>query len=258
MENSYSVIKNECRRSDHTAYIRTRYTAPDLSPDGRTIVSVSTTSELRYSLIFIDAISGETLMDVNIPDNLIIQRPAWSSDGKAVTVVTLCDEGEGIRTYHPTGKKWVVNMPEAVTDIIQAKIVNDTLYYLAQGDGSDNIYRVTSDTAVSRITGSRFGISGFTVTGSELLFSDYSTDGFNIVSADRIASAGPAAGSMNNVIPAVAPLPFQAGNEPLPATVLYEAKPYSKAAHLLNFHSWFPFYGDLDEIQTDPTTIKPA
>ena len=121
---------------------RTRYTAPDLSPDGRTIVAVSTTPEFRYSLIFIDAVSGEMLMDVSIPDNLIIQRPAWSSDGRAVTVVTLSAEGEGIRTYHPTGKKWIVNRPETVTDIIQAEIVNDTLYYLAQGDGSDNIYRI--------------------------------------------------------------------------------------------------------------------
>jgi hypothetical protein len=197
-------------------------------------------------------------MDVSIPGNLIIQRPAWSSDGKAVTVVTLSAEGEGIRTYHPTGKKWVVNRPETVTDIIQAEIVNDTLYFLAQGDGSDNIYRMSNDTALSRVTGARFGISGFSVTGGELLFSDYSTDGFNIASTSRMASAGPVTGSMKNVIPAVAPLPSRAGDELLPEPESYEAKPYSKAGHLLNFHSWFPFYGDIDEIQTDPSTIKPG
>ncbi|MCK7542242.1 MAG: hypothetical protein MZV63_70895 [Marinilabiliales bacterium] len=31
---------------------RTRYTAPDISPDGKTIVAVSTTPELRCSLVF--------------------------------------------------------------------------------------------------------------------------------------------------------------------------------------------------------------
>jgi len=256
----YSVIKKMDAGGGPVTQLtsRTRYTAPDLSPDGKTIVAVSTTPEFRYSMIFIDAVSGETLMDVSIPDNLIIQRPAWSSDGRAVTVVTLSAEGEGIRTYHPTGKKWVVNRPETVTDIIQAEIVNDTLYYLAQGDGSDNIYRLTNDTVVSRVTGSRLGISGFSVTGRELLFSDYSTDGFNIASADRTASAGPVTGSMFNVIPAVAPLPSAAADQPLPEPESYEAKPYRKAGHLLNFHSWFPFYGDIDEIQTDPTTIKPG
>lgn len=256
----YSVIKKMSVNGGSITQLtfRTRYEAPDLSPDGRTIVAVSTTPELGYSLIFIDASSGETLMDVSIPDNLIIQRPAWSADGRAVTVVTLSAEGEGIRTYHPTGKKWVVNRPETVTDIIQAEIVNDTLYYLAQGDGSDNIYRVTNDTVVSRVTNSRFGISGFSVSGNEILFSDYSTDGFNIASADRIASAGPATGSMKNIIPVVAPLPSLAGDEPLPETVSYEAKPYSKAGHLLNFHSWFPFYTDIDELQSDPTAIRPG
>ncbi|MFZ0471173.1 MAG: hypothetical protein WAL94_01030 [Bacteroidales bacterium] len=256
----YSVIKKMSAGGGPVTQLtfRTRYTAPDLSPDGRTIVAVSTTPEFLYSLIFLDAVSGETLMDVSIPGNLIIQRPAWSSDGKSVTVVTLSAEGEGIRTYHPTGKKWVVNRPETVTDIIQAEIVNDTLYFLAQGDGSDNIYRMSNDTALSRVTGARFGISGFSVTGGELLFSDYSTDGFNIASTSRMASAGPVTGSMKNVIPAVAPLPSRAGDELLPEPESYEAKPYSKAGHLLNFHSWFPFYGDIDEIQTDPSTIKPG
>ena len=214
----YSVIKKMSAGGGPVTQLtfRTRYTAPDLSPDGRTIVAVSTTPEFRFSLIFLDAVSGETLMDVSIPGNLIIQRPAWSSDGRAVTVVTLSAEGEGIRTYHPTGKKWVVNRPETVTDIIQAEIVNDTLYFLAQGDGSDNIYRMTNDTTLSRVTGSRFGISGFSVTGSELLFSDYTTDGFNIASTGRMASAGPVTGSMKNVIPAVAPLPSRTGDETLP------------------------------------------
>ena len=69
----------------------------------------------------------------------ILQRPSWSSDGREVTVVTLTDKGEGVRSYRPTGKRWKIYVPESVTDIIQAELVNDTLFYLAQGDGSDNI-----------------------------------------------------------------------------------------------------------------------
>ncbi len=257
---NYSVIKKMNVNGGPVTQLtfRTRYEAPELSPNGRTIVAVSTTPDLHYSLIFIDASSGETLMDVTIPDNMIIQRPAWSSDGKAVTVVTLSSDGEGIRTYHPTGKKWIVNKSETVTDIIRAEIVNDTLYYLAQGDGSDNIYRGTGDTAVSRVTGSRFGISGFSISGNEILFSDYSTGGFNIASADAGADAGTTSGSMHNVIPAVAPLPAVKEEKSLSVPFSYEAKPYNKAAHLLNLHSWFPFYTDIDELKTDATAISPG
>ncbi len=237
---------------------RTRYTAPDLSPDGKTIVAVSTTPELRCSLVFLDAFTGEVLMDVVPPDSLILQRPAWSSDGQAVTVVTLSRDGEGLRTYRPTGKRWIINMPEGTTDIIQAEIHNKTLYYLAQGDGSDNIYRITDDTPVSRVTGSRFGIAGFSITGDEILFSDYTADGFIIASEKAGATAGPAGGGMHGVLPVIAPMPARHAPAEQPASLNLASKPYRKTAHLFNLHSWFPLYADVDEIKTDPTAIKPG
>src|SRR5690606_35836052 len=132
---------------------------------------------------------GELLMNIVPPDSLMLQRPAWSSDGSTVTVVTLSDKGEGIRSYSPTGKRWTVHMEENITDIVQAKIHNDTLFYLAQGDGSDNIYRTAGDGPAERITGSRFGISGFSVRGGELLFSDYSAGGYIIASEKTSATA---------------------------------------------------------------------
>ena len=237
---------------------RSRYTAPDLSPDGKTIVAVSTTPELRCSMVFLDAFSGEVLMDVVPPDSLILQRPAWSSDGQAVTVVTLSRDGEGLRTYRPTGKRWIIHMPESTTDIIQAEIHDGNLYYLAQGDGSDNIYRITGDTLVSRVTGSRFGISGFSIAGDEILFSDYTADGFIIASEKSGVTAGPAGGTMYGVIPAIAPLPSLPAPAEQTAPLNLESRPYRKMAHLFNFHSWFPLYADIDKIKTDPTAIRPG
>ncbi len=272
----YSVIKRlDLPGGTVTAVTRkSRYTAPDLSPDGRTIVAVSTTPEMLCSLVFLDSQTGEVLMNLVPPDNIILQRPAWSSDGSAVTVVTLGEKGEGIRTYRPVGKKWTVNMQESVTDIVQAELHNDTLFFLAQGDGSDNIYRIAGEGAAERITGSRFGISGFTVSGSELLFSDYTTSGFVIASEKTYATAGPAFTSGHEIFPPVAPITGRAeGIEPAPVAsagsdaasdadngkiLISGPRPYSKAAHLFSLHSWFPFYADLDEISSDPTTVRPG
>ncbi len=264
----YSVIKRlDIQGGTVTAVTwQTRYTAPDISPDGRTIVAVSTTPEMTCSLVFLDARTGEVLMNVVPPENLILQRPAWSSDGSEVTVVTLNENGEGIRTYRPTGKIWTVNMNESVTDIVQAEIHNDTLFFLAQGDGSDNIYRISGDGPAERITGSRFGISGFSVSGSELLFSDYTASGFAIASEKTTATAGPAQVTGHEIFPPVAPMPTgMQGKESLPDTdtdslrlSISEPRPYRKTAHLFNLHSWFPFYADIDEIRSDPTTIRPG
>jgi hypothetical protein len=288
----YSVIKRlDIPGGSVTAVTwQTRYTAPDLSPDGRTIVAVSTTPEMTCSLVFLDARTGEVLMNVVPPGNLILQRPAWSSDGKGVTVVTLNENGEGIRTYRPTGKEWTVNKEESFSDIVQAELHNDTLFFLAQGDGSDNIYRISGDGPVERITGSRFGISGFSVSGNEVLFSDYTAEGYIIASVKTCSTAGPAMVTGHEIFPPVAPMPGGApGKEQLPADspfhgrmpgndsmpesssvpvadtdidtlkpFISEPRPYRKTAHLFNLHSWITFYADIEEIRSDPTTIRPG
>jgi hypothetical protein len=256
----YSVIKRLDLPAGTitTLTLRTRYTAPDLSPDGKTIVAVSTTPDLHCSLVFIDSSTGEVLMNVIPPDSLILQRPKWSSDGSAVTVVTLSRDGEGIRTYRPAGKKWIADMKENITDIIQAEIYNDTLFYLAQGDGSDNIYRIPAGGQAERITGSRFGISGFSVSNGEILFSDYTPGGFIIAREKSSATAGPAGLSGHTVLPPAAPMPAGTQDSIMPGHVIPDPVPYRKLAHLFNFHSWFPFYADIDEIMTDPTLVRPG
>ena len=38
----------------------------------------------------------------------------------------------------------------------------------------------------------------------------------------------------------------------------YTPEPYRKIKHLFRFHSWMPFYADIDEIQSDPASIRPG
>jgi len=256
----YSVIKRLNLPAGKVTQLtyKTRYAAPDLSPDGRTIAAVSTTPDMRCSLVFIDAYNGEVLMNVVPPDSLILQRPAWSSDGSSVTVVTVSEKGEGIRTYRPTGKRWITEKEESVTDIVQAEIFNDTLFFLAQDDGSDNIYRIAGEGAVERVTASRYGISGFSIRDGELLFSDYTAAGFIIASEKTSATAGPAGVTGHAIIPALAPLPSPANEEDRPPAVIPDPVRYRKIGHLFNFHSWFPFYADIDEIKSDPTAVRPG
>ena len=256
----YSVIKRLDLPGGPVTQLtfRSRYTAPDLSPDGKTVAAVSTTADMRCSLVLLDAHTGEVLMNVFPPDSLILQRPAWSSDGSEVTVVTLSEKGEGIRTYIPTGKRWIVHLEENIRDIIQAEICNDTLFFLAQGDGSDNIYRIAGDGKAERITGSRFGISGFSVSDGELLFSDYTAGGFIIAAEKGSATTGKADLTGHAIIPAIAPMPEVTDSEKRPLPLLPEPERYRKTAHLFNFHSWFPFYADIDELTSDPTAISPG
>lgn len=242
---------------------RSRYTAPHLSPDGRTIVAISTTPDMRCSLLFLDALTGEVVMDVVPPDNLILQRPAWSSDGRQVTMVTLSDEGEGIRSYMPVGKRWRIDLKEQVTDIVQARIYNDTLYFLAQGNGADNIYRISPDSPAESITASRFGVGTFSISEGRLLFTDYTTEGF-IIASEKSSATGSPARLAHAIPPEVAPFPDVSDDaemrhsndedqQTLPGPV-----PYRKSRNLFNIHSWFPFYADIDKISTDLSFVAPG
>ncbi len=235
----------------------TRYTAPDLSPDGKTIVAVSATTDFKYSLVFINAHDGHKTLEIKVPENLIIQRPEWSSDGKSVTVVTLSSDGEGIRTCHLQEENWEINKSEAAIDIIQARIISDTLFFLAQGNGSDNIYRLSPDNNISLVTESRFGISGFSVSGDEILISDYNSNGFNIspVMKTSIVVDSPEEFS---ALPDIA-IPISTALKTSDTTdQVFISKPYRKAAHLFNFHSWFPFYVNMDDLLSDYAYVYPG
>lgn len=255
----YSVIKKMSVSDGLVTKLtsRTRYTAPDLSPDGETIVAVSSSPQLKHSLVFLSARDGVKLAELSPDDDIIIERPQWSSDGKAVTYVSLNKNGEGIRTYFPAGKRTVINRSESNVDIVQAKMVNDTVYYLAQGDGSDNIYMISPDGNTVRVTSSRFGISGFSLSGNEILFSDYSSSGFNVSAAPRnIIIPNLFTYTYKNIPPVTAPV--ELNPEFFVDTTKFVVKPYRKALHLFRFHSWLPLYVDVNSIEAGDPYINPG
>jgi hypothetical protein len=42
------------------------------------------------------------------------------------------------------------------------------------------------------------------------------------------------------------------------STTNYKSKPYRKLGHLFGFHSWMPFYADIEKIQADPASLRPG
>ncbi len=126
----------------------------------------------------------------------------------------------------------------------------------AQGDGSD-ISTADKRPSTPGLPDLATEYQAFSLRRRDTLL-DYSADGFIIASENAGAVAGPAGRGMYGVLPVIArmPLALNTGEEP-PALNL-SSRPYRKAANLFNFHSWFPFYGDIDEIKTDPSAVRPG
>jgi len=68
----------------------------------------------------------------------------------------------------------------------------------------------------------------------------------------------PGTGPVQDSFPPAAHTPAADSVSDTPMPLIAEPRPYRKISSLFNPHSWFPFYADLDEIRTDPTTIRPG
>lgn len=257
---NYSVIK--IMSLDSKAILRlsrkSRYMAAAVATNGKMIAAVENTTGNKNNLVIIDATAGEVLESVPSPGNASLQRPRWTADGRKIALIFLNGDGEGIMSYTPELKKWEVLSPAGRDDIQSVSLQNDTLLFISSKSGTDNLYMKTPEGRIYGITNSRFGITDMSVEGNMVLFSDYSSLGNDICKASFKEIKG-----YSEEKPSEASfLINRIGNkqDSLKDVEIrnYNPEPYRKWKHLFNFHSWMPFYADIEEVKTDPASIRPG
>jgi Tol biopolymer transport system component len=75
---------------------KSRYFAPDLSPDGTKVVVVETDLQNQYFLVVLAERNGEVLHRIPSPENSYLQFPVWSGDQKGIYMTTLGTGGKRI------------------------------------------------------------------------------------------------------------------------------------------------------------------
>ncbi len=247
---------------------RSRYVAPAISSDGSMIATVENTPAGENRLVFLDGLTGEIIREVASPSNGYPQRPEWSDDNTEITVIMLTDKGEGVYNYNVNEDRWMMVLEPGRHDLQAAQMRNDTLFFISSAGGTDNIFIKTPEKTIHTITRSRFGVDGLSLYGNRVLFSDYNHYGFNIVFTgikgslfDYENTEKPASSLLDKIdLPDSDPgLPFLTGdNSEWDSIPDYKVSPYRKWQHILNIHSWMPFYFDLDRVSADPTSIRPG
>lgn len=257
---SWSVIKVMDIKSGRTKPLssKTRYMSAAISPDGKYIAATENSVDNRNRLVILDAQNGKKLSEPAVPGNAYLQKPQWDDTGSKLTVISLTEDGEGIMAYDLSQQTFRVLIKAGSNDIQSAFLRNDSLFLVCSFSGTENAYLLEADSTVSPLTGSRFGATDLFVRGNQLLFSDYSSSGNNIcikqipedirgketdydqesflINRFSIDKSLPEDVSGNNFTPVA----------------------YRKWQHLFRFHSWMPFYSDLDEISSDPITVGPG
>ncbi|HLP71313.1 MAG TPA: hypothetical protein VK155_00320 [Bacteroidales bacterium] len=253
---NYSVIReyNLWAGTAKNLTSKSRYLSSSVSPDGKTVAAVENTSDNKNNLVLLDAASGEVLKVIPSESNRYIQRPAWSADKNVITVIFLTDTGEGVMMWHTHENRWEVVLKPTNVDIRSAFMSGGLLYFVSARSGTDNIFVKTPGEGIRQITDSRYGVSDPVLAGNELLFSDYSSTGYSLSKipvATRTATLSDTSSFLINKM--TRPEPGQ-----LKETEKYSPEPYRKWQHLFRFHSWMPFYADIDQLQSDPLAVRPG
>lgn len=258
---SWSVVKimDINNREVKQLTSRTRYMAASISPDGRYIASTENTTDNKNSLVIISPQDGTILESHPSPGNTYLQRPQWDATGKKITVINLTAEGEGIMVFSLEDKSWITLIESGSNDLQSTYLRNDSLFYVSSVSGTDNIWLKTPDGNDFPLTKSRFGASDLHIRGKSILFSDYTSSGSNV--CRTVIPGSPLDGDFHDsnstyLINAISSRP----TDSVPAFSKHDfiPRPYIKWHHLFKFHSWMPFYADIDLLKTDPSAVRPG
>ncbi len=237
---------------------RSRYLAASISPDGKTISAVENSIDNKTSLVLIDPGTGEVRQAIPSPDNSYLQRPQWSSGGDIITLISLTDDGEGIVSYSPATGTWKTLIQPGREDLQSTFLRNDSLYFISSASGTENLMLLTPEGKVSSVTNSKFGATDFCINSQNLVFSDYSASGNNLGFA-KLNDNLPVPSLKNDSASfLINRFDFQTKTADTSTNTSFIPRPYRKWQHLFRFHSWMPFYADLDEITSDPASIRPG
>ncbi len=237
---------------------KTRYFSPDISPDGK-MIAVIEIDELNHNfLTLLDLTSGEPVGKIPAPPGSALQLPEWT-DMRHIAAITVTANGKQLVILDLADENWSLILSAGNEDISEP--VNYKKYILFRGsfNGIENIYAVNKSKSeyIYQVSFSRNGgfFPAVTVDSSQLLFSDYTSLGFDVTSITldtlRWVKTLP-----TRKTDCTWQIPSSGSGDHQPASGLVsEEKHYRKTTHLFRFHSWLPFYTDVDELTDSPEQL---
>ncbi|WP_372772321.1 TolB family protein [Mangrovibacterium sp.] len=255
-DRSVIVVYDLNRKQKRELKIENKLFAPVISASGEAFAAVEVDDQNQYFISVYNLADGKINQRHHQQQNDFMMSPAWSDDSKVIYFIGLAKDGKYLGKLDLGSGEWSQLTEPAYFDLRNLTVSNNQLYYTSAETGIDNIFRFDIETGIAyQLTSVPFGADYPEVDGNQLYFSSYSADGYRI---ERLLSEdfkNKKSGNKQLVSNALADtLSVQEGTtfEFTPAVKSYQAKKYSKLAHLLNFHSWAPAYINVDDYELKP------
>lgn len=249
----YNVNTGKLKEFKH----KKRYAAPSLSPDN-TKIAVAELDEKSISHIrIIDCASGEVVNSFRMPEGEFLVTPRWCAVGSIVACVVRHNHTAIVRV--DTSKTdYEIILPFAVQEIRSPVEHNGFTYFIGSYSGIENLYSVDATGNVYMETSSRFGCETPFIEGDEILYSDYSPEGYTVVRtpADSLLHK-PVSLTVHQISYPIADKLSKQQDGPIDFLTIdtskYTIEKYRMFNNAVNIHSWGPFVVDVDN-----TTVLPG
>jgi hypothetical protein len=256
-DRSVIVIYNQTTEVKKVFSIENKLFSPTLSPDLTRFAAVEVDKTNHYFLSIFNLKTGERLKQFQLPQNQFIFTPCWDDRGQMLYFVSLSSKGKSLTSISIDNGQFETLLNGGFHEIRSPYYYDGKVYFTGSFTGIDNIYSFNlRSNETKQLSSVRFGADYPAIIGSQLLFSNYSSGGYQLavlssnsflnkpfdeIQLKKYELANTLAEQEKQVID------FSGKEE-----ASYNTKPYRKAAHLFNFHSWAPAYVDVNDYDIEP------
>ncbi len=258
---NYSVIKMLDIKTGvvRTVAEKTRWFSPSLSADGELLIVTEVNEDQQYRLLVIQTADGKIVQSFATPNNEFLTTPSFSENHENIVAVSIGDAGNRLVMAETVTGDLQYLMDTTFTVIGQPKMHGDTILFVGAWSGVDNLYMLLLPSReIFQLTDVKYGLGNpsFYENGSNLIFENYTADGFEIatLSCDSLKPL-PLSSVTDHSVKLYQPLADQADAMLVPALIpdsAYAIRNYSRLGHLFNFHSWAPLAIDVDNYDVKP------
>ncbi len=244
---TFSAIKVLNLSSGKTATIgrRERYKGAGISPDGNTIVTVSSSKNNVFNVLLLDAESGEPRKIFENPGNLFYSMPQFSADGKAIVALKHSPPHKSIVSIDiETGleTEWIKSSDENLGHPV---LKNEWLFYASDVSGIDNIYAQNlSSRQIFQVTSARLGAYNPHVNHDSnwVYYNEMTKNGWDVVKVPLDPEKWtPLKNIANEAVNYFQPIVEQENEVDILSTVpqtSFDVKKYKQYKHLLRPNGW--------------------
>ncbi len=258
---NYSVVKVYDLHSKQTKQItsKSRYFAPSLSKDATKIALIEVDEFNICSLVILNTLNGKIINKVSSPDNLFLTYPSFNNNGDKIISTAIGSNGKAFLEYRISDNSFHHILPFDYHEISNPLYFKNFIVYIGIQNETSEIFAFDTITKLKyQITSSKYGATDPFISSdeNELLYSNYTSEGFKTVTADLNQNSWKIIekNNLNEFKTAIL-----LANQEKGAIVFdsienkkFEVKKYSKIKHLFNFHSWAPLSIDANNQSAAP------